>query len=196
MIQKFDSRLEFESKVCKNYEEIAKNGRKLDMDVIAGEVCKSFKIHIDDIKSAARHTQFVLPRAFFSALCRDLTLESYNSIGNYLGGRDHATIIHSVNNLPRYFKKYAALKPIYETMKQSLNGTGDISLTPMPSEMIATLRRLRGGKINPNSIRQIKLCQQEEKLKEIERQRQFDIPEKKVKHLPDSKGYSYKSHHA
>ncbi len=63
-------------------------------------VRKELAIDPDELKSKRRHAPLVRARALFTWIMRNHTgapPASYPTIGELLGGRDHATIINSAN---------------------------------------------------------------------------------------------------
>jgi chromosomal replication initiator protein len=86
-------------------QELAKNELKYLLDsrekIITNEliqkiVAESFSVKISDLKSKRRTKAVVLPRQVAMFLCRTLANSSLPEIGNFFGGKDHSTVIHSV----------------------------------------------------------------------------------------------------
>lgn len=80
---------------------------------IEQSVCDYFNITIEEIGSKSRKRQIVQARQIAMYLCRNLlTNFSLASIGAEIGGKDHATVLHSCNivsdlmTTDRTFKKY------------------------------------------------------------------------------------------
>jgi chromosomal replication initiator protein len=62
---------------------------------IAHDVARAFGVSVRDLRSASRRPAVVGPRQIAMHLARELTSLSFQSIGNYFGGRDPATVRHS-----------------------------------------------------------------------------------------------------
>ena len=62
-------------------------------------VCQRFNISRNDLLSARRTRNVLLPRQIAMYLAKNLTLRSLPHIGRHFGGRDHTTVIHSVNKI-------------------------------------------------------------------------------------------------
>ncbi len=62
-------------------------------------VCQRFNISRNDLLSQRRTRNVLLPRQIAMYLAKNLTLRSLPHIGRHFGGRDHTTVIHSVNKI-------------------------------------------------------------------------------------------------
>lgn len=67
-------------------------------------VCDYYKITVEDIRSRKKPQNIVYPRQIAMYLCRKLTTDSQDNIGDALGGRDHSTIIHGINRITEDLK--------------------------------------------------------------------------------------------
>ena len=54
-------------------------------------------------------------------LCRNMTDTPLQTIGRYLGGRDHTTIIHGSEKIAGDIKKDDTLKNTIEILKKKIN---------------------------------------------------------------------------
>lgn len=68
-------------------------------EMIIKEVSSLFRIKEEDITSKRKTKEIVLPRQIAIYLCKNYTELSYNKIGEYFGGKDHATIIHAIKKI-------------------------------------------------------------------------------------------------
>ena len=71
----------------------------LDINTIAKAVAKRFHIKLPELRGATRLARVVRARGLVILLSRRLTSASLQSIGEYFGGRDHSTILHSFRKL-------------------------------------------------------------------------------------------------
>lgn len=78
---------------------VSSSSNKLTPDSISEIVAEHFKISKDDIKSSKRSNNIAFPRQIFMYLCRKLTNLSLQEIGEYLGGKDHSTVLHGCNKI-------------------------------------------------------------------------------------------------
>ena len=85
-------------------QEMAKNELKylidsrdkiITSDLVQKVVAESFGVKISDLKSKRRTKTVVLPRQVAMYLCRTLVGSSLPETGQFFGGRDHSTVIHS-----------------------------------------------------------------------------------------------------
>lgn len=61
---------------------------------IAEETCKVFDITMDDLRGLSRRRSSAHPRFAFMRVAREKTRASLPTIGRFLSGRDHTTIMH------------------------------------------------------------------------------------------------------
>lgn len=54
-------------------------------------------------------------------LCRDMTATPLQTIGRYLGGRDHTTIIHGAEKITGDMAKDDTLRNTIEILKKKIN---------------------------------------------------------------------------
>lgn len=102
---------------------IKERGREITIDMILKEVSSQFSVNIADIKSAKRVRSIMLPRQVTMYLARKMTDLSLVGIGEKFGGRDHATIIHSIRKIESEMKLKKELKNIVEKIEQRLKST-------------------------------------------------------------------------
>ncbi len=85
-------------------QEMAKNELKylidsrdkiITSDLVQKVVAESFGVKVSDLKSKRRTKTVVLPRQVAMFLCRTLVGSSLSETGQFFGGKDHSTVIHS-----------------------------------------------------------------------------------------------------
>ena len=74
---------------------------KITLNDIHAKVSKHFNLNYDDLSSKKRNRHIARPRQIAMFLCKELTEFSYPAIGKFFGGKDHATVIHSVNKIKK-----------------------------------------------------------------------------------------------
>ena len=77
------------------------NSRKITMDDIINEVCDYYSVTRDDINSSKRSQDITHPRQVATYLCRILTDNSQELIGQDVGKRYHSTVINSFNKISK-----------------------------------------------------------------------------------------------
>ena len=74
-------------------------------------VCDFFKLSVDAISTKSRKLEVVQARQIDMYLSKNLTKNSLSTIGNYIGQRDHATVLHACKKVmdlmdtDKHFKK-------------------------------------------------------------------------------------------
>ena len=92
-------------------------GEKNDVHRIQKIVSEYFQISIDDIKSKKRSSNISFPRQIAMYLCRTMLNESFPKIGTEFGGKDHSTVMHSVEKIENEIKVNKDLANIIEKLK-------------------------------------------------------------------------------
>ncbi|MDB2592160.1 chromosomal replication initiator protein DnaA [Gammaproteobacteria bacterium] len=80
------------------------------IDNIQRTVANYFKMRVSDLSSKRRTRSIMRPRQIAIKICKELTSKSYPEIGEYFGGRDHSTIIHSCQKIDELMKFDPELK--------------------------------------------------------------------------------------
>jgi chromosomal replication initiator protein len=75
------------------------NADKTSVDRIVQSVAGHFRVAAKDVRSRSRRRGFVMPRHVSMYLARKLTPLSYQQIGAYFGGCDHATVLHACRKM-------------------------------------------------------------------------------------------------
>lgn len=83
-------------------------------------VAEHFQVSVDDLKSKKRSSNLAFPRQVAMYLCRKLTDESYPKIGIEFGGKDHSTVIHSVEKIEKEILVNRELENIIEKLKKEI----------------------------------------------------------------------------
>ena len=79
-----------------------------------------FQISLDDMKSKKRSANLAFPRQVAMYLCRKLTNESFPKIGIEFGGKDHSTVMHSVEKIEKEMLTNKELTNIIEKLKKEI----------------------------------------------------------------------------
>ncbi|MHB9055176.1 MAG: chromosomal replication initiator protein DnaA [Paludibacteraceae bacterium] len=67
----------------------------MTIEHIRDTVCDYFKLSVDAISTKSRKLEVVQARQIAMYLSKNLTKNSLSTIGNYIGHRDHATVLHA-----------------------------------------------------------------------------------------------------
>jgi chromosomal replication initiator protein len=94
--------------------------RQITVEYIQKTVAEYFKIKVVDIFSKKRSRQIVRPRQIAMWLTKSLTSQSYPSIGEAFGGRDHTTVLHAVRTIDELREKNDGLNHDIHVLLQTL----------------------------------------------------------------------------
>jgi chromosomal replication initiator protein len=97
--------------------------KEITIDTIIKEVAAHFSLKASDIKSAKRIKSIMLPRQVAIFLARRLTNASLVSIGEKFGGKDHATVIHSIKKIDDDIKTKRELRETVEKIETKIKST-------------------------------------------------------------------------
>lgn len=98
--------------------------KQIDIALIQSEVERFFNITHDDMISSKRSKGITNPRHIAIYLSRYMTEESLEAIGKKFGGRDHTTVMHSVNKIERDQKDNRQLFDQLEQLRLLINEHG------------------------------------------------------------------------
>lgn len=93
---------------------------KNDIQKIQRVVAEYYNVSVEDLKSKKRVATIAFPRQIAIYLSRQLTDESFPRIGMEFGGRDHSTVIHSVDKIEKERKENKQLDNIINEIIKNL----------------------------------------------------------------------------
>lgn len=96
--------------------------RQITVENIQKTVADYFKIKVADLFSRKRTRLIARPRQVAMWLAKDLTSQSYPSIGDAFGGRDHTTVLHAVRTIESLRAKDNELNHDLHVLLQVLKG--------------------------------------------------------------------------
>ncbi|OIO61320.1 MAG: chromosomal replication initiator protein DnaA [Alphaproteobacteria bacterium CG_4_10_14_0_2_um_filter_63_37] len=85
-------------------------------------VADYYQVRMNDLVSASRKKRITQPRQVAMFLAKELTRESYPDIGQEFGGRNHATVIHSIRVVQGRIKEDSAFGAEIEQLRQMIIG--------------------------------------------------------------------------
>jgi len=90
--------------------DLLKEPKKLiTVDFIQRCTAEEFGVSLGDLKTRRRNKTIVLPRQIAMYLSRELTDLSLPEIGQFFGGKDHTTVLHSYNKIKEGVNKSPSL---------------------------------------------------------------------------------------
>lgn len=96
--------------------------KKVSADEIKSVVSLYFSISVEDIEGGKRSQDYTIPRQIAMFLIREFTNLSLPQIGSLFGGRDHTTVLYSIDKIKRELKKDENLKAAVEEIRRMLIG--------------------------------------------------------------------------
>lgn len=99
---------------------IVEKSKEITIELIQKTVADHFKLKTADLKSEKRLKTFVIPRQLAVYLCRELTKASFPEIGEKFGGKDHSTVIYSVNKINKTLEQDSDIYAAYEQIRKKL----------------------------------------------------------------------------
>ena len=97
-------------------------GEKNDIQRIQRIVSEYFQISVEDMRSKKRSANIAFPRQIAMYLCRNMTSESFPKIAIEFGGKDHTTVMYSVEKIENEIKENKDLANIIEKLKKDIGG--------------------------------------------------------------------------
>lgn len=95
--------------------------REITPQLIIEVVSEHFHISVDQMISKTRSSDIAKPRQIAMYLCKNMTSNSLDVIGNLLGGRDHSTIIHGIKRVTEEYENNESTRQMIETIKKKIN---------------------------------------------------------------------------
>lgn len=95
---------------------IASNYKPITADLIVEMVCRNYSIRLTDLTGKKRTRNIARPRQICMSLMKELTSLSYQEIGQFLGGRDHSTVIHGVETVAGLREEVPEIAQDYEKL--------------------------------------------------------------------------------
>ncbi|MCM1399560.1 MAG: chromosomal replication initiator protein DnaA [Clostridium sp.] len=90
-------------------------------DIIIKTVSEHMNISVDDICSKKRSQDIATARQIVMYLCREYTVLALKSIGNAVGGKDHATVINGIKRVEEKLLVDPSFKATVDTIIKKLN---------------------------------------------------------------------------
>ena len=119
-LEKSEINLALAEKVLKDI--ISPNEKRvITPELITYIVAEHFDLTTEDIIGNKSNSTVVLPRQIVMYLCRHMTEENLKIIGQYLGGRDHTTIMNGINKIEAELKTSESTREVIDILKKKIN---------------------------------------------------------------------------
>ena len=101
---------------------IAPNENKqITAEYIISMVAEHFNVSTADLCGNKRSSKIVMPRQVAMYLCREILAIPLKNVGQYLGNRDHTTVMHGVEKIEKELQTNEQLQNTVETLKKKIN---------------------------------------------------------------------------
>lgn len=88
------------------------------IETIIKVVANYYGLKVQDLKKVTRRQKIVLPRQIAMYLIRTHTKLGFKDIGEFLGGKDHTTILHAVQKIEKSFEENSAIREAIENIEK------------------------------------------------------------------------------
>lgn len=120
VIQGKDVDMELAKRVVSNAVNV--ETRQVSIELIQKEVCKFFDIDAALMHSKSKKQEIAQARQIAMYLSRKYTDKSYSNIGEAIGKRNHATVLHACKNVGNWIETDKNFKQKIESIEQLLQG--------------------------------------------------------------------------
>ncbi len=90
--------------------------QKFTIEGIQKVVADYFNVKVSDLRAKKRTASIVRPRQIAMFLVRELTTYSFPEIGEFFGGKDHTTVLHSCNKIAKERDKDVAVRSLLDKL--------------------------------------------------------------------------------
>lgn len=119
-LEKSEINLALAEKVLKDI--ISPNEKRvITPELITDIVADHFDLTPADIIGNRRNSQIAFPRQIVMYLCRHMTDSTLKIIGQYLGGRDHTTIMNGINKIEAELETSESTREVIDILKKKIN---------------------------------------------------------------------------
>jgi chromosomal replication initiator protein len=96
--------------------------KSINVSVVIDAITRYFDVKRDDIISQKRNRELLYPRQICMYLCRDILNVPFTRIGDEMGGRDHSTVMHSIQKIEKDIMTDNDLRKSIEDIKKIIYG--------------------------------------------------------------------------
>lgn len=107
--------------VSQMFSTISKDNKSITPEKIIEIISKYYKLNKQDILGKSRRKDIVLARQISMWMIRNLTSLSYKEIGKLFKGKDHSTVIASIEKIDSQMKINEAVKNALKNIKEVIN---------------------------------------------------------------------------
>jgi chromosomal replication initiator protein len=111
--------IDLAKKIIKNY--IKSVTREVSVDYIQKMVCEYMNVSPELLKENTRKREVVIARQISMYLAKKYTKNSLKEIGKHFGGKDHSTVIHSIQVVDSQLEVDRKFKEEIDELKKRIN---------------------------------------------------------------------------
>jgi len=112
--------LELARQVLLHMDKPKKKNDSIMLDLVLKSVAKHYSISLHDLRSKRRQKSVACARQIAFFLMKKHTISSLKAIGNYIGGRDHSTVIHAIMKVESKLEANKALQQKIKSIEQDI----------------------------------------------------------------------------
>ncbi|MCQ3907437.1 MAG: DnaA/Hda family protein [Mycoplasmoidaceae bacterium] len=103
-----------------NQEEINLFGYDMDPNIIIEQVCNSYGVKVDMVKSKSKLKYLITPRNVCMYVLRNKFNMTYSQIGQLFSGRDHSTVMSAIEKIEKIIKSDPDLNTTIENIYKKM----------------------------------------------------------------------------
>ncbi|EAQ80717.1 chromosomal replication initiator protein DnaA [Blastopirellula marina DSM 3645] len=107
-----------DSLAARRFISVKVTGRTPSLQAISSAAARYYQVKITDLRGPSRRQSIVAARDAAIFLARKLTKSSFAAIGKHFGGRDHTTIMHSIQKLETRRKREASTQSALDELER------------------------------------------------------------------------------
>jgi chromosomal replication initiator protein len=111
---------ELARQVLINIDPPPKKNDNILLEKVLKTVAKHFSIPLQDLRSKKRQKHIACARQIAFYLMKKHTISSLQAIGNYIGGRDHSTVIHAIMKIEKQLEANVTLQQKVKMIEQDV----------------------------------------------------------------------------
>ena len=112
--------LDLARKVLQQSQQASKREEKVGFERIIDCVCKFYSYKLSDLRSESRVKDIAWVRQVAMYLMKKMTDKSLREIGNYLGRKDHSTVLHAFDRVQVTMQANAELRLVVEKLEEEI----------------------------------------------------------------------------
>lgn len=94
--------------------------KTVGFNAIIASINRHYNYTLDDLRSKSRHKDIVFVRHIAMFLMKKLTDKSLRCIGDFLGGRDHATVLHAIERVKESLAQEADVRQAVYALEKDI----------------------------------------------------------------------------